>query len=577
MASIESKNRIKSLFQFGLVVAALILINLVANSRIGGKSFYGSLDLTEDKRFTLTDNTVEQLNNLEEVVFIRVMLDGDLPVSYQRLQNSVRELLEDFRSQNSLIEYEFSDPLSGDEETVRDRQRNLSEEEGINPVPIYEQSANQREVKVVYPYALVYYANRREVVNLLENETPGIPRDVVLNKANALLEYKLSRAISKVVSNVRPIIAFTEGHGELPAIRTADLERTLRANYDVGHLTLDSLAAIPQDIAMLVIAKPTRPFTQKDAFKIDQYIMYGGKVLWAVDAIGMHLDSLRTRNEYYPEPYDLGQLEDMFFKYGFRLNEDLVQDLVNTRIPIAVTRVNGQPAIEKFPFPYHVLALPNGEHPVIKNLDPIDMRFVSSLDLSVETEPEIKKTVLLSASDRARFQRFPSAIDLDVQKYSLEVDRFNKPDQVLGVLLEGTFSSPYANRVSAANLELLKEIGQEYRATSVPNRMIVVGDGDWLSNNITTKGEVRPLGYNLFENYQYDNKTLALNMIEYLLNDKGVITARGKEIKLRMLNRDLAVAETTFWRVLNIGLPLVFLAIFGLLYNFLRRRKYARK
>lgn len=577
MASIESKNRVKSLFQFGLVVAALILINLVANSRIGGRSFYGALDLTEDKRFTLTDNTVQQLNELEEVVFVRVLLDGELPASYQRLKNSVRELLEDFRSQNDLIEYEFSNPLVGDEETVRERQRNLSEEEGINPVPIYEQSASQREVKAVYPYAIVYYSNRREVVNLLENETPGIPREVVLNKANALLEYKLSRAIDKIVSNQRPIIAFTEGHGELPAIRTADLERTLRSRYDVGHLVLDSLATIPQDISLLIIAKPTQPFDQKDAFKIDQYIMYGGKVLWAIDAIGMHLDSLRTRNEYYPEPYDIGKLEDLFFKYGFRINQDVVQDLVNTRIPITVTRVNGQPAIEKFPFPYHVLALPNGDHPIIKNLDPIDLRFVSSLDTSIETDPEIKKTTLLTGSDRARFQRFPSAIDLDVQKYSLEVDRFNKPGLVLGVLLEGTFTSPFANRVSENNLQLLKEIGQEYRATSVPNRMIVVGDGDWLANGVTTNGEVRPLGYNAYEGYQYDNKTLALNMVEYLLNDKGVITARGKEIKLRMLNRDQAVAETSFWRVFNIGLPIVFLALFGLLYNYLRRRRYARK
>ncbi|MEM9835035.1 MAG: gliding motility-associated ABC transporter substrate-binding protein GldG [Bacteroidota bacterium] len=577
MANIESKNRIRSLFQFGLVIATLILVNLVANSRIGGRAFYGSWDLTEDKRFTLTDNTKQQLDELEEVVFIRVLLSGELPAAYQRLQNSVRDLLEDFRGRSTQIEYEFSDPLVGDEESIKERQRILAEEEGIVPIPIYEQTASQREVKVVYPFALVYYGNRREVVNLLENETPGIPRDIVLNKANALLEYKFSRAIDRVVNDDRPLLAFTTGHGELPPIRTADLERTLREQYQVGRLNLDSVALIPQEVNLLMIAKPTQPFSQKDAFKLDQYIMNGGKVLWSMDAIGMHLDSMRTRNEFYPAPYDLGSLTDLFFRYGFRINEDLVQDLVNTRIPIAVSRVNGQPAIEKFPFPYHVLSLPNGPHPVIKNLDPIDLRFASSLDLSVEAPGDIGKTVLLTASDRARFQRFPSAIDLDMAKYKLELDRFNKPGLPIAALLEGTFTSPYANRMSAENLEVLREMGQEYRSTSIPNRMIIVSDGDWLVNSVTTNGEVRPLGYNTYEGYQYDNKTLALNMIEYLLDDQGVITARGKEVKLRMLNRDAAAAEAGFWRFLNIGFPLVFLALFGLLYNYLRRRKYARQ
>ncbi len=574
MVKKETQNRVRSLVQFGLVLAALLLFNLVANSRFGNWSMYTAWDLTEEKRFTLTDNTRRQLENIKEVVFIRVYLDGSLPVAYKRLQSSTSELLQDFRAINSLVEYEFSDPLQGDPKTVQERQRILAEEEGLLPVPIYEQTANKRDVRNLYPYAMVYYGGRREIVNLLENETPGVPKEVIINKASALLEYKLTAAIQRVVSDKRPLVVFTEGHGELPPIRTADLERNLRTSYEVGRLHLDSMSYIPNEIEVLIVAKPTLPFDAKDAFKMDQYIMNGGKVLWAIDPIAMHLDSLRSRPDFYPAPFDLGALEDLFFRYGFRLNQDLVQDLVNTRIPITVTQVNGQPAIEKFPFPYHVLSLPNGKHPIIKNLDPIDLRFPSSIDLSLETGKDLEKTVLLTASDRARYQRLPSAVDLNMQKFSLELEYFNKPGLVLGALLEGQFNSPFANRLTAENKAVLQDLNRDYLAKSVPTRMIVVSDGDWLANSITTDQQIRPLGFNAFEGYQYDNKTLALNMIEYLRDDAGVITARGKEVKLRLLNKDVALAETAYWRLLNIVLPLVFLAIFGLLFNYLRRRAY---
>ncbi|MEL6142021.1 MAG: Gldg family protein, partial [Bacteroidota bacterium] len=412
----------------------------------------------------------------------------------------------------------------------------------------------------------------------LENNVPGKPNDVILNESNSLLEYKFSRAIDKLVNVDRPIIAYTTGHGELPPFRVADLLRTLvqGEQYEVGPLFLDSLVAIPQDVKAIIVAKPTKPFTDIEAFKLDQYVMNGGKVLWAVDAIGMSLDSLRGRNEFYPNPYDLGALETLFFRYGFRISEELVLDLNNTRIPITTSFVNGQPQIERFPFPYHVLAVPNGNHPIIKNLDPIDLRFPASVDISVDGGGAIEKTVLLTTSERSRFQRLPSGVDLDVQKFSLETERFNKGKQNLAVLLEGTFSSPFENRIGEEQRSVLRQVGNDYKAESVPTRMIVVSDGDILANSMTPEGEPRPLGFNAFEGYQFDNKTLLVNMLEYLLDDEGVITARGKEVKLRLLNRDAAVAESTKWQVINIALPIVFLLLFGLVYNYVRRAKYAK-
>lgn len=576
MANIEARNKRRSLLQFGLVIALLILVNVLANARIGGRSLYETFDLTEDRRFTLTDYTVGQVEELDEVLFARILLDGDLPAEYQRLQDAVRNLLEDLRSRNDLVEFEFSDPLVGDPDDVRQRQQNLAEEEGIVPVPLVNQSANQREVKAIYPYAIIYHKGRQAIVNLLETETPGIPTDVILNKANALLEYKFSSAIERLTDFRRPLIAFSTGHGELPPIRTADLEQTLRERYEVGRLDLDSVVAIPQEIKAFIVAKPTRPFDARDAFKLDQYVMNGGKIFWAIDPIMMSLDSLRGRNEFYPNPNDLGEVEDLFFRYGFRLNQNLVLDLFNTRIPIQVGTAGGQPRIEKFPYPYHVLSLPGGKHPIVKSLDPIDLRFPSSIDLSVGGAEGIEKTVLLTSSDRARIQRLPSAIDLDVQKYSLDLERFDESGLVMGALLEGTFNSPFANRLSTENLDLLRQIGQDYQASVADNRMVIVADGDLFSSSITRDGNVRPLGYNAFEDYQFDNKTFVLNALEYLINDEGVIAARGKEVKLRLLDRDLAREEAGIWRVVNIGLPLLFLVLFGVAYHFIRRRRYAK-
>lgn len=578
MGKIEAKNRLQSLIQFGLVIVLLILINWLANSRIGGLPLYTAFDLTKDKRFTLTDNTYAQIEALEEPIFVRILLDGELPAAYERLGQSVREMLEDFRSRNKLVEFEFSDPLVGSAETIQQRQKKLAEEHGIRPVTLVEQRANQREVQAVYPFAILYYSGRTQVVNLLEKPVPGIPNDVIVNKANSLLEYKFSNAIQKLVTSARPIIAFTTGHGELPPVRVADLLQELvrKQQFEVGPLSLDSVTYIDQRIEVLIVAKPTRGFSDKEAFKLDQYVMNGGKILWCIDPIGVGLDSLRGRNEYFPEPYDLGELETLFFRYGFRINQDMVLDLLNSRIPITTSMVNGNPQIERFPFPYHVMSIPNGDHPIIKNLDPIDLRFPASIDLSVEEEGQLKKTVLLTTSDNARYQRLPSAIDLDMQKYSLERDRFDKSDLVLGALLEGTFTSPFANRLSSENKAVLDQLGQSYRAESVPTRMVVVADGDLLSNSISPDGEPRPLGYNAFEDYQFDNKTFAVNAIEYLLDDKGVITARGKELRLRMLNPERAVAETTKWRVVNIVLPLVFLLLFGLAYTFIRRRRFSK-
>lgn len=562
------------ILQFTLALLALLLVNYVANSRMGGRPLYGSLDLTEEKRFTLTPGTESLLESQEDIIFVRVLLEGDFPAGFKRLQEATREMLEDFRSVSPYIEYEFYDPNQGSADEINAR-REQFKEAGITPVNLRVKGVEGTSTKSIFPYAIFYKGETTIAVNILENEVPGIPSDVILNNAVALLEYKFANAVQKLNRSYSPVIAFSKGQGELDPIQTADLEKELRRYYDVGHLSLDSIVVIPQEIAALVIAKPTEPFSDRNKFKIDQYVMNGGKVMWLMDRVAIDLDSLQGRKEYYPSIYELN-VDDLLFKYGLRFNDDLVLDMRCTRIPLATGMVGNAPQFDLFRYPYHVLALPRSRHPIVRSLEGVNLFYPSSIDLSPRTKTEIEKTILLMSSQSSRYQKLPVGLDFGFLKYDLDADKFQRDSLVMGVLLEGVFPSMYENRLSTENLDVLAEIGVEYRNESVPNRMIVVADGDVAANEVRPDGTVLPLGYNIYEKYQFSNKDFLVNSLEYLLDQGGIVQARGKEVRLRMLNTERAEAESQFWRLLNIGLPVALLLLFGFLYNWTRKRKYAR-
>ncbi|MEO0732238.1 MAG: gliding motility-associated ABC transporter substrate-binding protein GldG [Bacteroidota bacterium] len=576
MPQLERQHRKQSLLQFALAVALLIIVNVLANARLGDTPLYGALDLTEDKRFTLTDNTIGQLEALEEPLFVRVLLDGELPLNYARLRDKVEETLTDFAGYTDQLEWEFADPLAGnDTEAIQDRQRQLQEDLGILPVSVFStQGASSRSLNAVYPHAILYYGQRVTVVTFFESNLPDVSEERRINQAEALLEYNFSKAIRAITNNDKGLIGFTTGHGELPPIRTADLTSKLAANYEVGPVNLDSFAFIPQDIELLVVAKPTKEFSDFDAFKLDQYVMNGGKVIWAIDAVGMDYDSLRGRNEFYPQPRATG-LDDLLFRYGVRLGPVLALDLANTQIGIVTSQGAAGPKVSMVPFPYHVKAIPRSEHPIVKNLDPLDLRFPTVIE-SVNDDPAVQKTVLLSSSDRSRRQRLPSPIDLDAQKYTMDLDRFDESALPFAYLLEGNFTSPYANRLSRDNAAFLRQNGMEFRGESLPTRMLVISDGDVLANPVRNGTTVLPLGNNIWEKFTYSNGAFMLNAIEYLLNPHGVIDARGKDVKLRLLDKETALAEATQWRVVNIVLPLALVGVFGVVFNWLRRRRYGQ-
>ncbi|MCB0599188.1 MAG: gliding motility-associated ABC transporter substrate-binding protein GldG [Lewinellaceae bacterium] len=569
-----NNRKAQSLLQLLLFAGVLLFLNILANARIGGRALYAAVDMTEEQRYTLTGATRNLLENLDDVVYVKVLLEGDFPAGFKRLQAATRDVLDDFRSASGYIEYEFEDPGAGTTEQVNQRREQLSKD-GVNPINLRVKGVEGTSEKLIYPYAVIYYKNRNFIVNLLENEMPGVPPEVTLNNSVGLLEYKLANAIQKLQLARKPNIVFTSGQGELNPMETADLEKSLREFYETGRVNLDSVVSIGPEAAALIIAKPTLPFSEKNKFKIDQYIMGGGKVLWLLDKVAVSLDSLRGRQNYYPNEYDLN-LDDMLFKYGLRIQPDLVLDIQCSTIPLATGMVGNAPQFDYFRYPYHLVVAPQSNHPVVKSLGAVNLLYASSIDTSVQTKTGVEKTVLLQSSRNTRVQLIPVEMNFEFLRYDLDPTKFDQGPRALALALEGVFPSVYENRVTASMLDGLNQLGLEFRPQSEPTRMIVVSDGDVAKNKINPSNQsFSPLGYNEFDRFLFANKDLLLNSLEYLLDDNGVIAARGKEVRLRLLDTVRAKQESAFWQLLNIGLPLAFLAVFGLFYNWVRRRRFA--
>jgi len=558
------------ILQWIVITAILVAVNLVANY------IPTRIDLTEEQRFTMTTATENILAKVEDPVFVEVLLEGEFPAGFQRLRNEVEEMLRDFSSINGQIEYGFTNPGEGTIQEVNENRKLLSER-GVNPINFQVQDADGRSDRLLYPYAIVSYKNQTALVNLLENQVPGQNPDVAVNNSVSLLEYKFANAIQKLLRTKRPLIAYVEGHGELNELQTRDLSNGLAPYYNIGRLRLDTMPPFgPEQIGALLIAKPQGAFSEREKFILDQYIMRGGRVIWMIDRLRVNLDSLQRRGAFIPNDYALN-LDDQLFRYGFRIEPNLVLDVQSTKVPVVVGQVGNAPQFELRPWPYHVLANPNPNHPITKSLQPVNLFFPSEVDTTVRTKNPIKRHILLSSTRNALVRFSPVRVNLEDARYEPELDRYNKGPFPIAVLAEGEFTSLYQNRVGSEFANALENIGQTFRPQSVSNRMIVIADGDIAKNQINPEqGAFKPLGLNPFEQYVFDNKSFMLNALEYLFDESGVISARNREVKLRLLDATRAREEKTYWQALNVGLPLILLGLFGLGYNYLRRRRYAR-
>ncbi len=565
--SINNK-RNQSLLQLGLFAGVLLFINVLGNT------FYNYYDLTEDKRFTLTDASVDLMENMREVVYVKVLLEGEFGGSYKRLQNSVRELLDDYRSISPNLEYDFENPLEGSVEEVNAR-KELYAKSGIYPINLKEQTSDSKKEQITYPYALIFYQGRETAINLLENNVPGMNPELVINNSVSLLEYKITAAINKLMTVTKPIVLYTTGHQELNPIQTADLDAEMIKSYDLNRINLDSVVQIDPEVDVLIVAKPTLPFSEKDNFKIDQYVMNGGRVLWLLDKVATSIDSMRVTGQHLAMPLELN-LDRLLFKYGCRIQPNLVMDLECTPIALQTGVIGDKPQFELFPWYFYPRISSRSDHPIVKSIDRVNMFFPNVIDTIETRGGEVKKEILLTTSDYSRYQRVPVNLTFEILRDQPNPDLYNKQNLPLAVLLEGTFPSEYENRVTESLLTGLQELNIEYKKVSEPTRMIVVSDGDIAISRLDRQTQKPlPLGLNPFDKYQYANKQFLMNAIEYLHNDKGVIEARGKEVKLRLLDRVKAKEEKTKWQMINILIPIIGLAFFGIIYNWLRRRKYA--
>lgn len=574
MATNAKSNRSQAFTQLLLFAGIVVFVNILVNVRIGRQALYAQIDLTEEKRFTLTPATEALLEGVDDVIFIKVLLEGDFPAPLKRLQNATLETLEDFRSVSPYIEFDFEDPSQGTTEQINNLREQLRTW-GLQPTDFGTTDASQ----IIYPFAMVRYGDRVFPVNLLEN-VPSLTPDESLNLSVSLLEYKLANAIQKVRTspNERKFILFTEGHGELDSLQTFDFQTSLEPFYATARVNLDNVVMISPEVKLLVVAKPRFPFSEKDKFKIDQYVMNGGKVLWLIDHVAIDLDTLLVKNRYYPAPYQLN-LEDLWFRYGIRFNDNLVLDYQCSAIPLIMGQAGTRPRF--FKYPYHPVIIPDIDHPVSKGLGLVNMSFPSSLDTEVQPAPSLQRQVLLRTSENSMYQRLPVEMDFDFLRYPLKEEAFQKPPQPVAMLVEGEFPSFYANRASESMIAGMQQLNMEIKDQSLPTAMIVVADGDIARNEVNRQsGQVAPLGFNKYaqegRGYVFKgNKNFLINSVEYLVNDFGVFEARNKEVKLRLLNRMKAETEKTKWQLINVLLPLVLLGLFGLGYHWWRRRRYA--
>ena len=554
-----------------LILGVIILVNIASNF------FNTFIDLTEDKRFTLSDSTVEFIEGVEDIIYVRVLLEGDFPAGFKRLRSATLDRLQQFAEVNPRLEYKFEDPMSGSNEEKRDRQEQYKSM-GMAPTSLTIADGDERTRKLIYPYAVINYGSRQTVVNLLEPQG-GLDQETALNNSINLLEFKISNAIQKLTNEELPNVVFSTGHGEVPDFQTARLERDLSSYFDTGRLNLDSLVQLkPEDVDLLIVPAPQTAIPVKTQFVIDQYIMNGGKVIWMIENFKVNLDSINFNNLYVPKPVEHG-LDDMLFKYGVRVAKNLVLDLQCTPIPQVVGAAGGKAQTQLFPWYYHILSASQSENPIVKNIDRVQFKFPSSIEFVGREGDGINKEVLLASSEYSRFQIYPMRLTFEILKIDPDPKQFNKGPQPVAVLLEGEFESFFKNRVTSENEKILNEIGASFREKSISTKQIVISDADFLKNKYDPNSDrISPIAYSDWEKKSYEgNKSLIVNAIEFMCDDFGLLEARSKDFKLRLLDKVKTRTEKTKWQTINLLLPLVLIWLFALLFYLWRKRKYATK
>jgi ABC-2 type transport system permease protein len=543
----------------GLVLA--ILLNLIAADQ------FFRIDLTEEKRYSIKSQTQELLDDLTDDIYVEVYLEGELNAEFRRLRNAIREVLDEFRVYSgNRVKVSFIDPTTAISQKARNEFIEDLAAKGVQPRRVVERRDGQTSEKLIFPGAVMTYGGLETGLMLFKGNTPRISAEEI-NRAVEGLEYEFSNALFKLTNIDRKRVGLVIGHGELDSAYIASFNNALLELYDVYKVNLDRKQNL-SDYDALIVAKPTRPFSEGHKYRLDQYVMNGGGVLFMLDRLEATMDSA-SREDYFAFPYEL-RLDDMLFKYGVRINVDLVQDRNAGLYPVVTGQQGGKPQLQLMDWPFFPLITHYADHPVTRNLDAVMMRFASSID--TVKAAGISKTPLAFTSGYSRKVAAPVPVSINEIRRNVKPEDFSSGAIPVAYLLEGKFTSLYKNRFLPEGTDQ-----QSFKADGEPAKLIVVSDGDLARNEVNPRtGNPQQLGLDPFTNYTFANEELLMNAIAYLTDSDGLINTRTKEVKIRPLNKEKLRTEKATWQILNLLLPIILLSIYGMVNVVVRKRKYTK-
>ncbi|GGD23190.1 gliding motility-associated ABC transporter substrate-binding protein GldG [Hyunsoonleella pacifica] len=545
-----------------ILLAGLLVIN-IASSYV-----YQRLDVTKDKRYTLSDSAKTIVGKANSPIIVDVFLKGEgFPSEFRRLQRETRLLLEEFSNENNNINFAFINPLEN--EASREQTIQIMTQRGLTPMQLEVKENGKSTQEVIFPWALASYNEQTVIIPLVKTKIGASQQELVTNSVQHL-EYAFANGFKKLVTPKHQKIAVLKGNSQLEDKYIADFAKTLGEYYFIAPFTLDSVSSNPQktlqdlnNYDLVISAKPTETFTEEEKYVLDQYNMKGGKSLWLIDAVAIEKDSLyNDAGKNYAISRDLN-LTDFFFNYGVRINPVMVATPYSAPITLAIgDGSNSQ--FQHLNWPYSPLSNSDSNHPITNNLNLVRFDFANPIDT---LKNNTKKTILLETAPISRLEGTPREISLDLVTKPIDPKTFKNEKQTLAVLLEGKFKSAFANRIKPFKITNKKE-------SSTNTKMIVIADGDLIKNDVV-RNRPQELGFDRWTGKLYGNKEFLLNSVNYLLDDNGLINIRSKEIKVAFLNQEKIAKEKTRWQLLNIGLPIALLTLFGFSFNYFRKRKYA--
>ncbi|WP_139958557.1 gliding motility-associated ABC transporter substrate-binding protein GldG [Flavicella sediminum] len=548
-----SKKNWKPFIYISLAIVVLQLLSPKISKR---------LDLSSDQRYTLSTISKDLVKDLDEQVVVRVYLEGDFPVEFKRLQLETQQLLRELKVENKNLKVLFIDPKNDLTTLIK---------KGLEPSKLTVEENGVVSESIILPWATIHYKNKIEHISLLKNSTQATRQEAQLESSIQNLEFAFSNAFKKISSEKNKSIAILTGNGELEDLQLFSFLKDLSKQYHLGKFTLDSVQNSPkqtleqlQKYDLAIIAKPTVAFSEEEKYVLDQYTLNGGNTLWMLDHVYAEMDSLYKGGRTLAYTRDLN-LDDFFFRYGARINHNIVKDLYSAKIALATGNTGNKTNFQNFLWFYHPVVNPSSKHPIVHNLGGIRLQFPSTIDT---LKNNIKKTILLESSVLTRIVETPNFIELKSVAEKPDPKIYAKGKQILGVLFEGKFTSAYKDRQKPFATNSAKEIGST-------SKMVVISDGD-LAANQTQNGKPLELGIDKWTQEQFSNKEFLQNTVDYLLDDSGILKLRSKQITLRTLDKALVSQNRLYWQVLNIFTPILLLTIFGLGFLYIRKRKYLK-